>query len=80
MQEELPDGCFWLLSRPADPAQIERLRVRGPLSWCRFLLKDGAGSEQSRYQLLRALFPMTYREFKQLEKQAVDAEKSETDH
>lgn len=69
--EDPPPGCFWqTMGRPIDSDLLERIRHQGRESMCRFFL-DGGLNEQSRYKLLRAFFPMSFREFKVLERRVV---------
>jgi hypothetical protein len=66
--EEPPEGCFWLTTgRPIDPAQLERIRAQGRESLCEFFLGNGL-NEQSRYKLFRCFFPISFREFRTLER------------
>jgi hypothetical protein len=48
------------------PEQLNRLRSQGREALCEFFLARGL-NEQSRYKLLRAFFPMSFREFRALE-------------
>ena len=50
-----------------DPADLARIRAVGVESLCRFFL-DSRLNEQSRYKLLRGFFPLSFREFKALER------------
>lgn len=69
--EEPPDGCFWLtMGRPIEPALLEHIRSQGRESLCEFFLSRGL-KEQSRYKLLRSFFPLSFREFRALERQVV---------
>jgi hypothetical protein len=63
-----PEGCFLVTTgRPIDPELLARIRASGRESVCEFFLSEGLG-EQSRYKLLRAFFPVSYREFRALER------------
>ena len=65
--KEPPPGCFWqTVGRPIQPEQVEHIRSQGREALCEFYLGCGLG-EQSRYKLLRAFFPMSFREFRALE-------------
>jgi hypothetical protein len=58
------------MGRPIEPAQLERLRSQGRESLCEYLLSAGL-NEQSRYKLLRSFFPMSFREFRMLERRVM---------
>ena len=67
--DEPPPGCFpQIVGRPLEPEQLERIRSQGRESLCEFFLAGGL-NEQSRYKLLRGFFPMSFREFRALERQ-----------
>jgi hypothetical protein len=68
LPEEPPDGCFsQVMGRPVDPRLVEKIRADGP-EHLLALLKEPQLNEQSRYKLLRCFFPMTFKEFKALER------------
>jgi hypothetical protein len=69
--EDLPPGCFWqTMGRPITPEQLERVRLQGLEALCEFFLSRGL-NEQSRYKLLRAFFPISFREYRALEGRVV---------
>jgi hypothetical protein len=74
--DPIPEGCFpQVVGRPMDPADLARIQRGGVESLCRFFLAGGL-NEQSRYKLLRGFFPLSFREFKALERRvSSDAEK-----
>jgi hypothetical protein len=62
-----PPACFpQTVGRSLTAEQLDRLRSPGRQALCESFLTGGL-SEQSRYKLLRAFFPMTFREFRALE-------------
>lgn len=66
--DPIPEGCFPLVvGRPMDPAAFARIRAGGVESLARSFLAGGL-NEQSRYKLLRCFFPLSFREFRALER------------
>jgi hypothetical protein len=55
---------------PVDQALLQRIRSQGRESLCEFHLSQGL-KEQSRYMLLRSFFPVSFREFRALEKKVM---------
>jgi hypothetical protein len=71
--EDPPEGCFLVTTgQGVDPEFLQRTRSQGPDVLCAFFLKRDR-NEQSRYKMLRAFFPMSFREFKALERRVGDA-------
>jgi hypothetical protein len=65
--EEPPPDCFWqTVGRPITQEQLERVRSQGREALCEFFMASRL-NEQSRYKLLRAFFPISFREFRALE-------------
>ena len=54
------------MGRPISQEQLDRVRSHGRESLCEHFLAGGL-NQQSRYNLLRGFFPLSFREFRALE-------------